>query len=52
MHGYQAWGQVHFSTSTSTLKPSQVQVHHLIYKKYLSTMQVLVKVLKYKYKYI
>ena len=44
----------YLSTSTSTLKPSQVQVqvHHLIYKKHLSTMQVLVKVLKYKYKYI
>ena len=39
----------YLSKSTSTFNFSQVQVHHLINKRYLITMQILVKVLKYKY---
>ena len=35
--------------STSTLKPSQLQVQHLIPTKYLSTIQILHTALKYKY---
>ena len=53
----QAWGQVlckvlKYSKSTLKFFQVQVQVHSLFCEKDLSKVQVLLKVLKYKYKYM